>query len=539
MVFSNVTHALGNLLMLPRASWNALAEPMNTGMRNRNLTSAYKAYATGLGDLLKGQTAEERTETAEFIGILSNQLVDSAMAMRSGDDYTDTPRLGKLTSAFYRANLLTQVTEWGRRASFVANDWFARKRARDLFRTDKPDKQHDAQVYFKEAGIPPAHVDAYARQLIEWGGVPTVDQLRADTTGMAGLYARHMNRVTDQSYQVAYKGDRPMAADTPIGRLPFQLMSFMFSFMRNIMNPLMESVGHSAGRAYTQARAAGAGRASAGAQATAKALFTGGHAAMLTGALIAATFVQSTLRELLFNRDTFKKKLEEGDAMSYLFDAAVQRSGINTIFDPLVQVFTAVKYHQDVQSLLHGPVQNSVMRALSDALAPLIDDTDANSNTHYNKAVRAVYDVFGKLAVSAATTVASEIAGPRLRVPIAGLQQWLTSGDVSRAVANKITGPPGTKLEEPGKMPSPPEPPAPPKPGAEDKDTGGSSSALNGAAIGLADDFLPPALRGAAVLYAMVPGPVKAAIAAGAAVVGLEEFYRRMGPYREAAQDAP
>ena len=88
-------------------------------------------------------------------------------------------------------------------------------------------------------------------------------------------------------------------------------------------------------------------------------------------------------------------------------------------------------------------------------------------------------------------------------------------------------------------MPSPPKPPEPPKPGAEGKDTGGGSSALNGAAMGLADDFLPPALRGAAVLYQMVPGPVKAAIAAGAAVVGLEEFYRRMGPYREAAQDAP
>jgi hypothetical protein len=62
--------------------------------------------------------------------------------------------------------------------------------------------------------------------------------------------------------------------------------------------------------------------------------------------------VTTTLRQLLFAPDQWKKHEEEGTLLEYLRDLAMQRAGLNGTLDPIIQMATNLRYNADITSLM-------------------------------------------------------------------------------------------------------------------------------------------------------------------------------------------
>ena len=63
---------------------------------------------------------------------------------------------------------------------------------------------------------------------------------------------------------------------------------------------------------------------------------------------------------------------KDGDLGSYLKDLAFSRSGLNGVFDPILQVFSHLKYDSDLTALTHGASINYYMGNLQKVLQPLL-----------------------------------------------------------------------------------------------------------------------------------------------------------------------
>lgn len=529
----DAAHALAGAMLMPRAAWNSIMEPINTGLANNSMKSAFHAFAAQFGQIMHTADSYERARTAGMMGILSNHLIDNALTMRSGADYSDSPQLARLMGNFYRANLLTQLTESGRLASFAANHMHALGQADNLTHRSRF-KREDAERYFNEMGIPPSLREEYATWLRSQPGIPTVENLTGGE--WTPLYQQHMNRATDRSYQLGYKGDRPMGADHPAFRMMFQLQSFTYSFTRNILLPLFDRVMHRSEQGYRFAQEAGYGKAASLAAGAGSGLAAAAQSAKLAGSLVLATLITSTARQYLFAQDQWQKHEEDGTLGEWLIDLAVQRSGLNGTFDPAIQVLTNLRYNADVATLLLGPGPNYILGNMQDVIAPIAAAPSGETNTQYHRQVRAAYNLIGVPLASFLTTQASSVGGPVLRAPLALAQMYGTSADASSSFASSITGPPKTKLPS-DELPGLPGEDKDPLPGLEDETSGAGLHGAGAIPWGFVDDAIIPLSRVMGPAVAVTPGWARKGLVAGAGLMGANAYYGAMEPYRRAAAD--
>jgi len=542
-------HALGSTMLMSRAMWNGLVEPINTGLANNSLRAGLKAFASQFGQVMHTADSYERARTAAWIGALSSSLIDNATSIRSGGEYADSPQLARFMGKFYKATGLTQVTESGRLASFTANHWVADEMARKLISNSKY-KIEDAHNYFNEMGIPPQLHEQYGEWIRSHNGqVPRLEDLTGDP--MAGLYTRHFNRATDRSYQMSYRMDRPALANTPLGRLGFQLQGFAYSFTRNILLPLFDRVTAKTEQGYRIAREEGYGVAASGLNAAMRGTAAAVQSIKLAGALVLGTLLTTTVRQYLFATEQFNQNAEAGTLDEYLLGLAVQRSGLNGTFDPLIQVMTSLRYNQDLSTLLEGAGPNYIFANLKNLLAPVIsaDGKPAETNTRFHNQVRAAYNLVGVPLAALGTTMLSSVGGPVLRAPIGLAAQYLTSANTAAGVADMITGPKGTKLSAGGPLdvdellndltPDTDILPNIDKLTAGEGDgTGAEGGTGAGASVpwGFVDDAIVPLARAMNPVMQRLPGWLKTGAMATGGVVGGASYYNAMEPYREQAR---
>jgi hypothetical protein len=578
----NVIHASGAIMLMPRAMWSSLAEPMNAALSSGSFkfagrTFAYQAgqaalgvenalarskhlegFARTFGKLMGTASARERTKFAELLNVTTSAMHDAVMLSRSSADYSDSPAINRGMSQYYRTTGLTQVTNSGRTASAAAAHYLLAEMANDYRSTETgtfaDHARDDAKRELSSLGIPPAFHDEFTKWLTAFGpDRPTSSQLMDDP--MRGAYGLAIRRLADRAYQDPYKVDRAVMSGRPLYGLGYALMSFNYQFQRNVISPAWMRVEHSYGRAKLEALNAGQGKL----RATARGLtFGGGTAAWGMGAaaaLVGANMLTSLPRQWLFAKDEWDKHEADGDLWPWLLELGMTRSGLNGTLDPLMQAWSHVRYNADLSSLTDGAYVNFYLKNAQDLIMPSNDETEdgtpAGTNTRNWKRARAAYNLIGVPGAAVALSALNNLVpgGPALRVATGGAMQYVTSPEFSGKVANWWAGWKGVTADGgsgKGGLPTLPKAggglPKLPKPGAGGSDSASSSSGVGAAAspLGLIDDIAIPLWQKViAPVVNKVPTPLKALTLGAVVAGGLYHNWAENAPFRAQPKPEP
>jgi hypothetical protein len=272
--------------------------------------------------------------------------------------------------------------------------------------------------------------------------------------------------------------------------------------------------------------------------------------AALGAALVGSTFLFSSLRQALFSPDQWAEHKKDGDLFEWLRDLAMQRSGLNGVLDPIVQVLTNYRYLGDMQTLLNGAGPGWVMKGLQDILTGFAGANDSpNTNTRQYNAVKAGLNLVGVPLVNYGLTALGQFGGLPGRLAASAAMQFGTSPYMVGKLTEKITGPKGATRAgagsgEAGGLPDMPGMPELPGVGGADSEGGGggagataSKSPIGGIPVGFLDDIALPVVRVLAPIASALPGPVKAVGAGLAAAYGAKKLLEAGAPFR--GQPAP
>ena len=541
---TNVIHALGSLALMPRAMWSSLAEPMSAALVTGDLRTGFKIFAHQFGQMMRTASAAERTEFAQFHNVMTSAMYDSIMLSRMTADYSDSPRLNRLMTNYYRITGLTQLTNSQRAGAASAGNWFIAKLARDYqdpgTSTRRTNARDNASRWFNELGVPEHMHDEFAQWMTDLGGkLPDIKQLQTDP--MRTAYGNAIYNLTDRLIQDPYKVDRATLSSVPVIGLAYQLMSFNYQFQRNVLNPLWSGIEHSFGRAKLAAEAGGAGRIGA----TASGLTAAGgqlaHSAAMASAVLGAGLITTALRQYLFAPDQWEKHAEDGTLEDYLINLTFQRSGLNGTLDPIIQVFTNLRYNADLTSLMDGASMNWFSKNAQDVIQPFVTTNDSpNTNTRLFNQARGAFNLIGVPAAAYGLTMLGAAGGPITRAIAGGALQYGTSPGSAAGFAEFAVGSPkGAERFDAGAgsgdlpgLPGLPKLPGVPgfgKGGPEEAEPGGG---FQGGAWGLVDDIAIPAWRYGSGVLGSLPRTVKAGAVGAAALYGGSQYLEATEPFR-------
>ena len=543
-------HAYSSLVMMPRSVWSQIAEPMNASLATGQFSAGPNTYgyqwAHIVGTIFKTASAAERTRWAQAVGIINAGHEDAIMASRMGANYDSDPKLGGMMARFFRMTGMTLATNSMRIGNAQANHWVLRNFAKDFLAPDtgagSRRAQDNATRWFNDMGIPPEVHNKFATWLKDMPGMPSADDILADKDGMMGAYTLGVRHLVDRSIQDPKKIDRAARSLDASYRLVFQLQSFNYSMQHNILNPAMERIGH----AYTFTKKDAIAHGASPAAATAKALAVSGGTAVktvaLAGSIVGATFMASTLRQLLFAPDQWEEHKKNGDLWSWLRDLAMQRSGLNGVLDPIIQTLTNARYLGDTQTLLNGAGPTWVAKNVQDILTGVAGANDSpNTNTAAFNAIKASFNLVGvPLATYGLTLLSAPLAaagGIPGEIGASLLSQFATSPYAVSKVTAAIVGRKGATRADAGgngdglpELPEPPELPSLPGEGGADEGGGGAgakgaASGVGAAPWGMADDVAVPLIKIGGPWVSALPGPLKIAGAGLAAAYGAKELW--------------
>ena len=118
------------------------------------------------------------------------------------------------------------------------------------------------------------------------------------------------------------------------------------------------------------------------------------------------------MRQYLFAPDQWQKHEDDGDLGGYLTDLAMQRSGLNGTLDPIIQMFTNMRYDANMSSLLEGASINWLAKNAQDVISPFVMANDSpNTNTRYFNAARGAFNLVGVPAAAFGLTKLGAVGG--------------------------------------------------------------------------------------------------------------------------------
>jgi hypothetical protein len=569
------------------ASFTAMiGEPAMTTGATRDLRSAVKAYAAQFGAVLHTATAQERAEIADMIGVTTSALYDDILLNRSGTDYADSPRLGAHVAALYRGLGMTGYNNWNRRAAVAsmnwfltksANDWLAwkgwqgPKRGRDWRRADE--RGQVANQWLNEIGVPTDNAtrDGFAQWMVAHDGVPGPSGERPlrPPTGPGGsrlgkvagrlprsttlqtsvwrpIYELAMNRLVDRSIMNPKPSGIPDAGIGPVAKAILQFQTFSFAVQDNVLDPMFAAWGQHKRRAIGRAQAEGlsplrtklAGMAALGMEAT--------NTATSGAMVVAAQVPGSILRLMIYHPDVFQRELKNGTLGEYIFDYALNQSGLNGALTLPLQALSQIRFNSSPEGMFVGPGLTTLSHDIADIWLAATGGGDANTNTRIYKGVRATYNMMMTPTLAYGLAKVAGGFGP-LPTFAAGLGYSLaTSRPVQDFVTSTLVGPEGAARPTPSEgglqslegmeglegLPSLGS-------GPPDLIAGGDHGFTSSIPWGMLDDVMFPVARQVLPYIAKLPVSVQATAVAGLAVWGGRWFWNYTEDWRNAPPPEP
>jgi hypothetical protein len=513
---ANFVHTMGTMALMTRAGFSSLTEPVSLLARGGTLKETMSTFAHQLGHAVGTASAKERQQISEMIGNVSSHFADSMLADRVGASYRGDPKLEKLSTNFYRAIGLQQLTNSQRTSMIAPAHHMLGRWSQDILTGNKV-VARNAAARFRDLGVADKDHENFADWVTSRPGLPTPNDL---ATPGGDMWGNAVTSLVDRAIQDPLRSERPELASHPLFRLGYGLMSFSYGFFRHVVTHIVDTEKAQVHEAFQDARDAGRGRVSSAisaAPAAAKAL---GKISTFGALLVAGSYLSTALRYRLMAPDEWQKHEDAGDLHDWLLDQAISRSGLNGPLDNLSQAMNGLQYNHDLSSLADGAQASYFLSAAGDIMKWVAGSGSPNTNTAAFNGVKGLLDMF---AVPAAGIALSSVpGGPLFRAAAGyGLMRY-TGGDTTSAIAQDLVGPKGTGV---GGVPPAGSGNAGGTPGTETDaaDTGnapgmetdappaagGNGNGGGGIPVGLWDDIGIPVGKMALPLVERAPGPLK------------------------------
>jgi len=425
---------LGYITLLPRAAWSSVAEPLTVMMRTGDVTTTARTFSTYLREAVRGnKSVKELAALAEMIGIVSTPLHDTVLLNRLAGDHGNIVSGNTIMTRFFRANFLSQLTNAQRRAVLAGGSYWLRDMAR-AHADPKASAVNKRLVEreFQELGVGPKNFETMRKWLAARDKLPTMADLQ---TPEGKVYGAMMGRFVDQTIQNPRRADKPMLASTPMGRLAYSLMSFIFTFFENVHAATARRMKG----VYEIERELGAGKAKAAASASLPALATAAGFATL----FAGQFVVGTVRAALYDQEQWEKKKADDEWEEWMVKLALSRTGILGPGDVIYNAYNGLRYERDLTSLLVGATPAYIAsntQNIIKGIPGIGPRNSANTNTAEHTAAKSLYRLTAIPLVNVGLS-AVPVPGGGSAVLRYSVMQYLSSNTAASAFADVAVGP--------------------------------------------------------------------------------------------------
>ncbi len=443
---------LGSIKTMGLSAFTSLAEPMVTAARTGRARDGLAAVVEQIMLIPRKQRRQRLAELARAVGMIAPYTMETVMENRLNADAMNMPKMAERTlSRFFIINGLTPLTNFQRVAGIPVANAHILRALRDSVRGERTinsrlrDKVQGrrgsyANDELNELGI--AKVDR--ADLLAWleslpDNLPRNDDLwKPDGNAhvAAQIWMRAINRLVSETIQNPLKTDRPLAANSPDLAPMYSIMSFITAFTRNV---IFRNLGRGIDM-ETDSLTTRAGKVAANTALT----------VLPFGALFAAHFVTTTLREALLNSDKLEEEWEKDKegAIEWLMSRAFSRTGMTGRFDLFVQLATNIRYDRDLTSLTAGAYIGAVLQDIQTISEAFFGRNSDNTNTAEFNAAQAFY----RLAIQPAIAVGLTLL-PTGRISTVGEGAALIGAsayDTSAAFAEAMVGEKGTAYDDAG-----------------------------------------------------------------------------------------
>lgn len=383
-------HAIGQMTLLGRVVLTSLAEPITTAVQTGKPLDALKAIGLTMQEIANTGSVRERRAMGRVLGIVSGDYADEMIANRLGGSFAESSAMSRVSANYFRRVGLTGLTNAQRRAAMQLSGRYVLELAHTLDDTEASASDKGfARTELVDAGIQPEQIQDFVNWSREFSDrMPRHDELidvDGSLTQMGQIYAVMVGRLVNQAVQSPTAIDRPWAANTPVGRLTYGLLSFSMAFFRNIMVKSVKKVA----REYEQ-RGAGQAASVAAMQVLAP-----------LASLYAGHLLVTIAREALLNPDKWdeEEKKEDGFPIKWLAALAFSRVGFTGLADPIYNAVLGVKYQRDLSNILAGATPSFFLQGL-ERIAKYFVANSENTNSAERAAARGLYELSVQPAIA-------------------------------------------------------------------------------------------------------------------------------------------
>lgn len=438
---SGAAYVFTYIALLSRAAITGLTEPLTVMLRTGDLKATLGTFGAYLGEAVRAaRSTQERAAIARAIGLVSTPLYDTVLMNRLSADSAEMFAGNRLMARFFRANLLTQLTDAQRRSTMVGGFlWMQSLAAEWSANGVNSGRKQIIEAEFLELGIGKDDLADFMDWLTQTKDLPSLDEL---DTSAGKLFANAVARFTDQTIQNPRRADKPVNAGNPLGAVVYSLTGFLYSFFSNVHAAIVTRTQ----RDYGILREQGFSKAEAAGAAGVNALwtFTSGFALLYAGQLIV-----SMAREAIFNGEQWEKKRADGELEEWISGLALSRTGIFGPGDIVMNAMTGLRYERDLSNLAVGAGPSFVMSQMQNIFRGLgwTGRNSPNTDTAEREALKSLYRL--TLApLSAGLLSALDTAGPvGTAGKYAGLT-YLSSNSAASGFADIFLGPKSDDDEE-------------------------------------------------------------------------------------------
>lgn len=364
----------GTLGLLDKAALTSLGELWmptlrasgDLGVLSNNLKTVINSTVRSILRMKPSERQQAMREFAEDIGEVAGNMMGRIMADRWSGGDVEGGRQARAIDAFFRRNLLTQLTEYNITIALGSADIFLRRLARDIAKGGST--ASSSKLLLRELGIPAGKEVEIAKFVQSLNG-KLPDPSSKDVNHRLVINA--MQRFARQSVMRPDRGTRPKWANHPIGAVIFQLQSFTSAFQKNVINRQARLIGKAVDRKgdlSPQDRL----RLALG--------FAPGFALIfLTQALVGEA------RDEIFSPDVEKTPGAKAET-------ALARTGFFGQMEPFIQMVSGTRYNRGVLQQLAGPTLGGMGDAIDALFRAAVNNSD-DTITAERGVVRAVYDL--------------------------------------------------------------------------------------------------------------------------------------------------
>ena len=384
--------ALTSITLLVRAPIASIAEPFTVAIQSQSTAKGLKSFMLTLENIIpktasRREALENRRQFARILGVVDDPEVSEIMSSRIGGGFENDPKLQRLVTQFFVKTKLAGLTNAQRvsasRIGFQLMTELARQYTKPVSAKEKTRAEKD----LKQFGVPTEELQEFSDFILSFSDkLPTANEIMtedATLTPMGQRLSVAIQRFTDTSIQDPKIADRPLYAETSIGRLSYGIMSFIYAFHNNVL----KGMGR---RVQREIKDNGA-----------ISTLTYGSLSIALPAMslyVAHTLV-STAREFIFNRDRYEREWEENDKdaskflLNYILPLGFVRSGFTGIYDPIYQAFTGLKYQRDLSNIPVGAGVSYVLDNIAKIFSPFVRPNSPNTSSAEFNALLGLYNL--------------------------------------------------------------------------------------------------------------------------------------------------